>query len=329
MAGSGDGTAGGRIQAGHRTAGQADQPLPEHGFRPILHQLPRVGEGQLDVLVAEEHQGRAGRAAGVPQPEFLSRSVLAEPADAHSERRREGRRQRRQRPALQSGLPRCLSRIRPAARAHIRRGQERDDAVADEAGDLRQRLAEARRTDRREPVRHLGSVPRLPQRGRHRLAIRHDAARTGRKADQHLALRHVARLADGACRARPDLFRAARERDRHLPSGEGEQGQDREHVFGLSRHHGPAPARDRQRVQPVLADNGRHHPVHGAGRSGERAGKLRGARARRHLVRLVPSHGARQGRHREVPAPAAEQMHSGAAAGRQSGAERLRGDVHR
>ncbi len=82
-------------------------------------------------------------------------------------------------------------------------------------------------------------------------------------------------------------------------------------------------------MRAVLAHHGRHHPVQGAGRSGERTCELRGARARRHLVRLVPSHGARQGGHREVPAPAAEQMHSGAAGSDQSEADGLRRDVHR
>ena len=133
-------------------------------------------------------------------------------------------------------------------------------------------------TTARKPVRHLGSMPRLPQRGRHRPAIRHDAARPGRKADQHLALRHVARLADGACRARSDLLRPARERDRHIPSGAGEQDDDRGHVPWLPRHHGPAPARDRHQgedrhLRAVLArrpSNAIPYPAGQPGRSGER-----------------------------------------------------------
>ena len=205
----------GRARAGRSTGRRAQSsPYPGDGLWAVLHQLPRLGEGQLDLLGAEEHQGRAGRAAGVPQPELLPRSVLAEPAGPHPERGREGRRR----------APATIRTTTPPSRASSRslggppRAATNDDR--DAAGDLRQRLAEAGRADRRKPVRHLGSMPRLPQRGRHRPAIRHDAAGPGRKADQHLALWHLARLADGPCRARSDLLRAARERDRHLPSRE-------------------------------------------------------------------------------------------------------------
>ena len=57
--------------------------------------------------------------------------------------------------------------------------------------------------------------------------------------------------------------------------------------------------------------------------------QLRRARARRHLLRVVPSHGARQGGHRQVSRPAAERLHRGAAGGAQSGLHRLCHDLHR
>ncbi len=71
-----------------RLAGDAGQRLSQHGLRPVLHELPRVGEGEPDLRVAAQHQGRAGRAFGVPEPGFLPRPVMAQP----SRRRCRGRR---------------------------------------------------------------------------------------------------------------------------------------------------------------------------------------------------------------------------------------------
>ena len=133
----------GRTRAGSRTGRQrAHEPATRHGLRPVLHQLPRLGEGQLDLRRAEEHQGRAGRAAGLPQPELLPRSVVAEPAEPH--RSRPAPRPRRGRPArtrLQSGLHQDAS---PGSGGP----PDRDAIVEDAVGDLRQRLGEGRRADR-------------------------------------------------------------------------------------------------------------------------------------------------------------------------------------
>ena len=184
---------------------------------------------------------------------------------------------------------------------------QRADIDRDAAGDLRQRLGEAGRADRGEPVRHLGPMPRLPQRRRHRPAIRHDAAGSGRKADQHLALRHLARLADGACGARSDLLRAARERDRDLPPGVRRR-RSRTPASAATASWASAstrstPERKTGTCEPFDALDRKRHPADPASRRpGDGAGELRRARARRHLLRVVPSHGARQGGHREISA---------------------------
>ena len=81
--------------------------------------------------------------------------------------------ERRQRSRLQPGLHR-----RSSARSAGRRRAPTSIAMPSETYD--NVWAKAGRADRGEPVRHLGPVPRLPQRRRHRPAIRHDAAGPGR-----------------------------------------------------------------------------------------------------------------------------------------------------
>ena len=117
--------------------------------------------------------------------------------------------------------------------------------------DLRQCLGEGRPPHRRQSIPDLGPVPRLPQRRRHRSAVRHDRAGTGRQARQQLALRHLEGLADGPRRPRPVLFRPARERDRNLPSNG--VGANRGHLLRLPRHSGPAPSRHRSPASPLAA----------------------------------------------------------------------------
>ncbi len=44
---------------GARLAAGREEPVAQHGLRPVLHQLPRLREGQSDIRLAQEHQGRA------------------------------------------------------------------------------------------------------------------------------------------------------------------------------------------------------------------------------------------------------------------------------
>ena len=54
-------------------AGARGQRLSVYGLRPLLHELPRLGARQRDLRVAAQHQGRARRSAGVPQPDLRQR----------------------------------------------------------------------------------------------------------------------------------------------------------------------------------------------------------------------------------------------------------------
>ena len=235
----------------------AEQPLSEHGLRPVLHQLPRLREGQLDLRVAQEHQGRARRAAGVPQPEFLPRPVVAKPA------------QRIARPADRGRAPAAPSRLQP--------GLPRASSGRWRAALVRRRPATPSPRCRRRPTTMSGvparrtapgertSSPRISasaatMRRRHRPAIRHDRAGARTASCQHLALWHLARLADGAGGTRSDLLRPAGERDRNLPP---RIGADRGgHLPRLSRHRRPAPVRHRSlRRRPAAARRSRARSV--------------------------------------------------------------------
>ena len=58
-----------------RLAGASGEPLPGDGLRPVLHQLPRVGERQLDLRVAEQHRGEPGEPLV-----FLSQNFFLDPS---------------------------------------------------------------------------------------------------------------------------------------------------------------------------------------------------------------------------------------------------------
>ena len=197
--------------------------------------------------------------------------------------------------------------------------------------DLRQCLGQGRTADRREPVPDVGPVPRLPQRRRHRAAVRHDPAGPRRQAHQQFAVRHVERLADGTGGPRSVLFRPARERDRNVPSN----GicEDRRYLPRLSRRPRSASSRDRspderQRLRDVLALDRRCRTL-SAGRSRQQARQLRGAGAGRRVVHRMSPHGARQGRGGQARQRAAERLRAGAPGSAQSRPDRIRQVVHR
>ena len=211
-AGSGAGTAGQGSGWAVDWPAKANSPYPDMGFGQYCTNCHASAKDNSTFASLKNIKGEPGEPLV-----FLSQNFFLDPSwqslqQPHPERRRQGRRGGRQRSGLQPGVPEDLPVARRDARSRDTTRtmpSETYDSVWPKPGDA----------DRREPVHHLGPMPRLPQRGRHRPAIRHDAAGSGRKADQHLALRHVARLADGACGARPDLLRAARERDRDVPQG--------------------------------------------------------------------------------------------------------------
>ena len=143
----------------------------------------------------------------------------------------------------------------------------------------------------------VDAMHRLSQRRRHRPAIRHDRARAGQQDGERLALWDLAHVAEGPCRTRSDLLRAARERGRDLPSGI--PAGDRGHLPRLPCGAGPAPVRHRsprrdRHLPAVRARQSECDPVPGRQR-GARARALRGAGARRRLLHHLPQHGARQG----------------------------------
>jgi hypothetical protein len=135
-----------------RLAGGREERAAQHGLRPVLHQLPRLGEGTY-LRLAAQHRGRARRAAGVSQPRFLSRTRVR-PARGGSDRRR-------------GAAPRGKKRRRPVRRHLRQRGEHgRRGPAAREArpavGNLRQRLDAGGRTEAGEPIPDLGPVHRLP-----------------------------------------------------------------------------------------------------------------------------------------------------------------------
>ena len=136
-------------------------------------------------------------------------------------------------PSLFTRFFRLLSKARPTQR------DRRQHAV----GNLRPCLGAGGPAERAIAVRDVDAMHRLPQRRRHRPAVRHDRARARQQAGQHLALRHLAHVAEGPCRTRSDLLRAARERDRDLPSGI--LADDRGHLPRLPCGARPAPVRQR------------------------------------------------------------------------------------
>ena len=209
-------------------------------------------------------------------------------------------------------------------------------------GDLRQRLAGGRHADRGRAVRHLRPVHRLPRRRQHRPPVRHDGAQPGRRLDaaQPLPLRHLAHLADGPRRARPDLLRPARQRDPDLPPRA--VAGDPEHLPGLPRHPRPAPVRHRPRQAGGPGAEHREEgglpalPAHDRrrralpGRQPERpARRLRRAGPRRHLVHRLPPHAGRPRRRRSRPRRAAEPLRAEPAGAAQPGDDRLRPHLHR
>ena len=172
---------------------------------------------------------------------------------------------------------------------------------------------------------------RLPQRRRHRPAIRYDAARHGDAPAQHLALRHLARNADGARRPRSDILCSALERNADLPSRRFAAGAG--YLSRLPRHSGATAVRHRHAVgkRQVRAVCPRHRQCHAlsAGRPGRQARPLRRAGARRHFLRRLPSHGARQQGLGAGGEPAAERLRTAAPSRAESGLQRLRQDLHR
>ena len=299
---------------------RANSPYPNMGFGQYCTNCHASAADNQTFSALKNIKGEPGEPLVFLSQELLPRSVVAEPARQHPAG---GHAAASQRAGFQRRLHQDLLDLgRPAGPRHHRR---------DAPGDLRQRLGQGRPADHRQPVRHVGPMPRLPQRGRHRPAVRHDAAGHRRQAHQHLALRHLARLAHGARGPRSDLLRPARERDADVPPDRLAHGAG--HLPRLSRHPRPAPVRDRP---PRRDRQMRRIPAHDRGGralsarpSDRQARQLRRARARRHLVHGVPSHGARQRRYGEIPRRAAEHVRAGAPGVAQSRPDRVRRDLHR
>ncbi len=119
---------------------------------------------------------------------------------------------------------------------------------------------------------------------------------TGRQAHQQLALRHLEGLADGSRRPRSVLFRPACERDRDLPS-DGCQHRSRIPASAATASWASDKPRSTRRLATgscgtFSRTHSRCHPLSG-GRSGQPAGELRSARARRRVMHRMPPHGAR------------------------------------
>ena len=153
----------------------ADQPLPNHGLRPVLRQLPRLGARQPDL----RQRCRTSRASpGEPlvflsQQHFFDRRHGAEPP---SRRRAAHRRRAAARPA-------ALSAATIAVIAALRGPRPRMPELGDGRAACPRRPtttsgSSAGGRDRGGPVRDLVAVPRLPRRRQHRPAVRHDARPT-------------------------------------------------------------------------------------------------------------------------------------------------------
>ncbi len=156
-----------RLAAGLAAARRGER-LSVLGLRPVLHQLPFLGGQQPDLRDAQQHRGRARRSDRPTGAEVLpARLVVDKPARP---RGAIGHRERDlPRAAVRFPLHRHLRDRGRAAAAAI----DRQHAI----GDLRQRLGQVGQPDIRQPLCDLRPVRRLPQRRRHRAAVRHDGAR--------------------------------------------------------------------------------------------------------------------------------------------------------
>ena len=257
----------GRLAAGLAARAQ-NHAYPFMGFGQYCTNCHASAKDNSTFSSLQEHQGRARRAAGVPQPELLPRSVVAEPAEPHPQcRARRTQPQRRQRAAT--------VRLSPATSPGCgRRAGSAQPIVQDAVGDLRQRLGEAPATPTAaEPVRHLRPMPRLPQRRRHRPAIRHDASPGRTNKLINISPYGTWRGSPMGLAGRDPIFFAqlASETETFHPDAAAD---DRGHLPRLSRHPGPAPVRDRPpRCEPARAnrstrDHAERRPL-SAGRSGQ------------------------------------------------------------
>ena len=213
-AGSGAGTAGTRTRAGRRLAG-ARRRAPTRAWASASTAptaTPRRKDNS-DLRVAEEHQGRARRAAGLPEPELLPRPVVAEPAERASSR-----------PAPRTPQSAGNDPDYNPAFTRIFYGRAAGRRIARRSSRCRPRPTTTSGPKPGEPTAASQFITSDQCLGCHSAGgtgLQYDMTQPGPdgQADQHLALRHVARLADGAGGARPDLLRAARERDRDVPPG--------------------------------------------------------------------------------------------------------------
>ena len=110
------------------------EPLPLHGLRAVLHQLPRLGARQPHLRQPAQRRGDARPAAGLPEPALLQPGARPQPP-------RPGRLHRR-RPAAdrRAVRPPQPGAARPPAGAAPGRGGLGEGLPA-AVGDLRQRLA--------------------------------------------------------------------------------------------------------------------------------------------------------------------------------------------
>ena len=165
-------------------------PYPNMGFGQYCVNCHASAADNQTFAALTQHQRRARQAAGLPQPELLSQSAVAGSAIARRAANLDGRAW-----AAQTGRPRHPHSAQGAARTRgqTRRRQtragrqrrarrdrqacrtQRRRRLRHAARHLRQCLGQAGRAAG-QPVRHLGPMPGLPQRRRHRLAVRHDRA---------------------------------------------------------------------------------------------------------------------------------------------------------
>ena len=266
----------------------ADNSLPNMGFAQYCMNCHASAANNLTFASPKNMQGEPGEPLVflsqdffTPAPAPSSHELAVLPGNAE--------------PRLGNPLYAPDADVIAALRAYTQTMPSYDSVSQDAVGDLRQHMGGRRRRRRGGHIRHVEPVPRLPRCRQHRAAVRHDQAEPAwRQPPQPVALRDVADVADGAGRPRPDLLRAARQRDAELPSRRARHGAG--YLPRLPRHRRPAPVPHRRQgedgpMHRLHARNGQCGAV--AGRQSERrACQLRHAGPRRHHLHHMPPHGA-------------------------------------